>query len=256
MFDLVLPKACILCEATGANCCERCTALIARSAARLACTGCGLYRQCECHLPHWQIDRTMLLSNYQAPIDKLITGIKFRNRMSDASTLGTMLGSTLSSVLIAASGKSLAPLAAQSIVIVPVPLSKARLRERGFNQAQTIAAAALNHLRHRHGLKIAFNPHLLERQSSGAAQSLLTRPERLGNVDHSYAVALQYIHTVPSHVLLIDDVMTSGATLNSCAAALRRAGATTIWAAVIARTQSNRTRLKPLPLTQLPSGND
>lgn len=238
LLDLVLPKACLLCEATGAHCCQRCCDLIARPIAQLYCTGCGLSKQCECTSPHWHVDRSLVFGNYQSPIDKLITGIKFHNRISDAAVLGQLLGRAIAVQFTPRSDKLVSP---ERFQIVPVPLSHARLRERGFNQAERIATSVYRHLRrHWPEQTISINRSLLVRHSSGSAQSLLTRPERLSNLDHTYAMAATSKMPLPAMVMLIDDVMTTGATINSCALALKQAGVKTVWAAVVARTQGGR----------------
>ncbi len=116
--------------------------------------------------------------------------------------------------------------------IIPVPLSAERLRERGFNQAALLASA------------LARTPnagdcaHLLVRTRHTPAQSGLDRDLRLRNLRGAFEVpARQTARIAGRRVVLVDDIMTTGATLDAAAQALRRAGAIHICAMVVARTQ-------------------
>lgn len=116
--------------------------------------------------------------------------------------------------------------------IVPVPLSARRLRERGFNQAALLAAA------------LARSPaagecaQLLERTRHTPAQSGLHRELRLRNLRAAFSVPQRHAGKIAGQrVVLVDDIMTTGATLDAAAQALRRAGAIHICAMVVARTQ-------------------
>ena len=110
-----------------------------------------------------------------------------------------------------------------------MPLSAERLRARGYNQALVLAQAL-------DAAKVA--PTLLLRVRDTPSQRTCTRAERLRNVRHAFAVApLQAERLRGQRVLLLDDVMTSGATLNAAASALRAAGAAHITALVLARAE-------------------
>lgn len=112
--------------------------------------------------------------------------------------------------------------------VLPVPLSAERLRERGFNQAALLAS-------HLAGAK-ADHATLL-RLHATEAQSGLPRADRLRNLRGAFAVEPARASTVAGkRVMLVDDVMTTGATLQAAAEALRAAGAAHITAAVLART--------------------
>jgi ComF family protein len=111
-------------------------------------------------------------------------------------------------------------------VAVPVPLHPRRLRERGYNQAELLA----RHFSKRTGIPI--EPRLLVKTADTAPQSTLRREQRMRNVRRAFRVAGTARGT---RVLLIDDVCTTGSTLRSSAAALRRAGAESVTALVVAR---------------------
>jgi ComF family protein len=114
-------------------------------------------------------------------------------------------------------------------VVVPVPLHPARLRERGYNQAEMIARPLTKKLRLRLG------PYLLVRTRPRPDKLRLSRRERWTTVRGAYAMR-EGVRVDKLHVLLVDDVMATGATLDACARALRKAGAARVTALTVART--------------------
>lgn len=113
--------------------------------------------------------------------------------------------------------------------MLPLPLSRERLRQRGFNQALELA---------RQLAPGKTRSDVLLRLRDTPAQSALPREARLRNVRGAFGVADGQVRTVAGqHVLLVDDVMTSGATLSGAAQALRAAGAARVTALVLARTE-------------------
>ncbi len=118
---------------------------------------------------------------------------------------------------------------------IPIPLHASRYRERGFNQSQLLARA-LSKLR---GGKV--NNALLKRvrTSYSVAQHKLSADERLSEVIYNFAVNISDHKNIPKRVCLVDDVLTTGATLSSAANALHLAGVEEIYAVVIARTHRN-----------------
>lgn len=110
--------------------------------------------------------------------------------------------------------------------IVPVPLARARERERGFNQARLLA----DRLGEKLGVRV--RPGWLVRLRPTTPQSELSAPDRHANVDGAFAAA----PTVRDcHVVVVDDVVTTGATVAECARALRRAGARRVGVLAVAR---------------------
>jgi ComF family protein len=113
--------------------------------------------------------------------------------------------------------------------VVPMPLSPARLRERGFNQALELARALDPH---------KLRTDVLLRIKEAPAQSALPRKERLTNVRGAYALAPEYASTIKGkNIVLLDDVMTTGASLHAAAQALRHGGAARSTAVVLARAE-------------------
>lgn len=113
-------------------------------------------------------------------------------------------------------------------VIVPVPLHPERQRERGYNQADLIARPLARRL----GVKLRSD--VLVRTRPRPAQLVLSRTERWKSVRGAYATRAG-VRVDKLRVLLVDDVMTTGATLDSCARALRKAGAAEVFGLTVAR---------------------
>ena len=152
---------------------------------------------------------------YAFPLDRLVQGLKYRGQLALAGWFATALGSA-----VRARG------AAWPDRVVALPLSPARQRERGFNQAGEIARGLAVDLR----LPLAGG---LARVRDAPPQAGLTLPARIRNLRDAFACDASF---AGRHVALVDDVMTSGATLAAAARALRRAGATRVDAWVVART--------------------
>ncbi len=109
----------------------------------------------------------------------------------------------------------------QEFVLVPVPLSLSRLKERGYNQTERICRSALAHL----GNPGAPCTHVLSRARDTASQTHLAKEKRLTNMEHAFHAE----HIVANHTyILVDDVVTTGATLNDAMRALKAAGASRV----------------------------
>jgi ComF family protein len=113
-------------------------------------------------------------------------------------------------------------------VVVPVPVHATRLRERGYNQAELIARPLAKRL------GVPFRSYLLVRTRARPDQLKLTQRERWRTVKGAYAIR-QGTRVDNLRVLLVDDVMTTGATLDACSRALRSAGASKVVGLVVAR---------------------
>ena len=115
-------------------------------------------------------------------------------------------------------------------LVIPMPLSPQRLRERGFNQALELARQLAPHTTH---------AHTLLRSGDSAHQVGASREARFNHVRHAFWVACERVAAVRGQrVVLVDDVMTTGASLYEAARALRAAGAAHITGLVLARTEA------------------
>ena len=197
---------CSPCEADlprlGAERCPRC------ALASPAGAPCG---RCLAQPPAYDATRAAL--GYEFPADALVHALKFRGELALAPFLGDLLASCV---------------ADRSVnCIVPVPLSAARLRARGYNQSLEIArgvAAAT-------GARLA--PELCERSRDTAAQMDLPVDARAKNVRGAFRCPRMLGGLT---IAVVDDVMTTGATLEEVAATLKRAGAARVVNWVVART--------------------
>ena len=125
-------------------------------------------------------------------------------------------------------------------MIVPVPLARVRHRERGFNQSALLASNLSQHW------KIPAREDVLVRVSSSRSQTRLTPGERLGNVAGAFLVPGDKPSSIRgAHVMLLDDVVTTGATLRASASALFAAGARTISYITFGRAPASGDRLFP-----------
>lgn len=167
--------------------------------------------------PH---DATIALADYAPPVDGMIVGLKFGHRLDIAAVFGDLLAARLRAGFAA------------PVLLVPVPLAFERQAERGFNQAEQIARRVAVS-----GRWQLLGDALL-RVRHGPPQEQLSAEERRRNVRGSFAVASHRQASVAgASVVVIDDVMTSGATLDETARVLKRAGAAHVTNAVVARTR-------------------
>jgi ComF family protein len=169
------------------------------------------------------VDAVLAALDYAYPWSGLISRYKFGDQTGWAAFFGVLL--------LNAPGVSQALQSAS--LILPVPLSKERLQTRGFNQAWELASA----LAKRSGSAAKTDSALLLRVKNTRPQTELLRQERLANVKGAFQVEPLRAHVLKGqHVILVDDVMTSGASLFTAAEALRAAGANHITGLILART--------------------
>lgn len=161
-------------------------------------------------------DRLLALWSYEPPLDKVIQALKFRRL--------DYLGSHMARALAGELGSELACVDA----VVPVPLHWRRRLARGYNQAERIARPLARTL----GLPLT---RALSRPRATPPQSLLGRKERLANLRRAFRVRHPE-RLRARHLLLVDDVATTGATLDAAATLLKKAGAATVTALVAGRT--------------------
>lgn len=216
----LLPQDCFLCAAASGDCllCPACSAgLPYLSAERcplcaLPTPGAAVCGACFKQAPHF--DATQAVFRYEFPVDRLIQSLKYAHRLASANFLG----------------RALAQLAAplRPGLVLPVPLAPARLAERGFNQALELARPLARAL----GVPLDFRS--LVRVRATAPQTGKTIEARRKNLRGAFALrgnsAVQNLR-----VALVDDVMTTGSTVQAAAQCLRAAGAREVEIWIIAR---------------------
>lgn len=165
---------------------------------------------CLKHVPHF--DATLALMPYEFPADRLIQALKYGHHLALAVWLGKRLTQHVTKM--------------EFDQVVPMPLHPQRLRERGFNQAVELARPIAR------TLKRPLLLDALERTRATPPQAELPLRERHRNVHGAFECRTDF---AGRRLLLVDDVMTSGATLDECARILRLHGAGQVFVAVAAR---------------------
>ncbi|MDQ8039398.1 MAG: ComF family protein [Rickettsiella sp.] len=164
--------------------------------------------------------KTCILFSYTEPIRKLITGIKFQRRLLYANILGNLLAEKLTLLY---QNENLPE------ILIPVPLYKKRLHQRGFNQAMELARPI------RKRLNIPIDYKSCQRIHNTAAQTTLPANQRSTNVKNAFAV-LEQKNVRNKHIAILDDVMTTGHTLIEFSRPLYDAGVKKIDVWCCART--------------------
>jgi ComF family protein len=215
----LLPQDCFLCQAASGerllcDACERELPSSARACPRCALTGSN-HAQCGACLadpPHYDASRAAFVYTY--PVDALIQALKYGGRLALAGFFAHKLHQCVGE--------------APSVdLIVPLPLHPLRLAERGFNQAAEIAKI-LSRLR-----GIAMDAQLARRVRNTAAQTALPWRERAANMRGAFGCERDLAGL---RIAVVDDVMTTGATLNAFARTLKQNGAARVENWVVART--------------------
>ncbi len=219
MLDQLLPRHCVACGSfSGAgNLCPLCRAELPRNLC--GCRQCGLQLSvrtddlcgsCLQKPPPW--DSCIAGLMYHFPVDQMVCRFKFNRDLACGQILGAEL--------LAAIGRNACTLPE---VIIPVPLHRSRQFSRSFNQAEMLARQVGR------GLQIPVRPTLLARRRRTAAQTGLDALARRKNIKGAFSCSPSGIR----HASIVDDVMTTGATLAECVHTLKRAGVAyvSVWVA-------------------------
>ncbi|HHY54328.1 MAG TPA: ComF family protein [Chloroflexi bacterium] len=222
--DLLFPPRCVTCGRAGRHICARCAQLVTPTPATI-CTRCGRVQtarvptcvQCEDD-PDFPLDLVRAAALHTAPLREWIHLLKYEGRRELAPAMARYLTATLAA-------QEWEPLRIRLDGVVPTPLHAERLRERGYNQAELLAQGLCRQT----GLPLRTD--LLTREKLTRSQVGLNAAERKANVEGAFAATSACRGL---HLLLIDDVYTTGATLRACALALRHAGAARVYALTLA----------------------
>jgi ComF family protein len=185
----------------------------------------GLLRCPVCRRVDRPFERAAAYGSYEGGLRELVHLLKYNGVRPAANVLGRMLAEALA---------TLEPSFAQAqILVIPVPLYAGKRRQRGFNQAELIARAAMKLSSTRDRFRIATD--ILRRTRDTHSQIGLASHQRRENLRGAFAVTRAQ-EIIGREVLLVDDVYTTGTTASECSRVLRRAGASKVWVATAART--------------------
>ena len=165
------------------------------------------------------VERCQVLTGYQGAVRTLLHGLKFQGRRANAAPLSWLLS--------LADEAELAELVSPDVLVIPVPVSADRLAERGFNQVELL----FGDWSRQQGLE--WEAGTLLRRRPTTPQWELDRTQRRENIKGAFFVNAPA--TVQDrHILLVDDIVTTGRTLEECAGVLRQAGAESVRALALA----------------------
>lgn len=223
--DMLFPPSCAVCKRTGYVLCPACqSSIVCFLPPFCAHCGCpqaapGLCTRCR----HWPLRLSGLraVGPYSEPLRTCIHCLKYTGVTRLAEPLGLLLAQAARFYDLSAD------------IIIPVPLHEERERERGYNHATLLAQVCGGQL----GIPVV--PDLLVRTRATAAQAHLSMELRRQNVVGAFACHPAYATTsfYQRTIIIIDDVCTTGATLEACAQTLFTTGAGAVWGLVLARPQ-------------------
>lgn len=221
ILDVIFPPRCLSCRRWGDWVCADCWQRIELIATPI-CYKCNRlspgWKVCTSCRPGASAQRMIVCGYWQSPLKQLVYGLKYRRAKPLADKLGKLLADAIQSLV-----------QNDEVIVVPVPLHRGRLWERGFNQAELLARVVATELE---------RPlvRLLVRQRFTLPQFKLTKIARRENVQAAFAIRLSQAPQITNKtVLLVDDLVTTGATLNECAKILRENGAQEVWGLVLAK---------------------
>ena len=219
----LLPSLCLICHGWPSQpLCARCVERYAQPTRRcpICALSLGTMRHCsQCADKTSPLDACVAAVSYTFPWSDAVAKFKFDADPSLARALAHLMRHA----------PWVEPALERATSVLPMPLTPTRLRERGFNQALELA---------RHLAPLKTDAHTLLRRGDGAHQVGASRQERLDLVHGAFWIAPDRIARLRGQaVVLIDDVMTTGASMHEAARALRTAGAAHITGLVLARTE-------------------
>lgn len=221
--DWIYPPRCVGCGQLDSLWCESCR-LSVREISSNHCPRCGYpknenerCRGCDRYSPQFSAVRSWAV--YEKSIKEAIHALKYQNNLA----VGSIFWESLVQIILKEGW--------EPDVIVPIPLSRARMKERGYNQAAALAYPVSLHL------GIPLNQNLIQRIKTTESQVHLNHAERMLNLQNAFqARSKQHKYR---KVLIVDDVITTGSTINDCARAILESGAEEVYGISVARAVIN-----------------
>jgi ComF family protein len=229
--ELLWPSRCAACDAfvpIGEAFCDPCQTSVTPmdDACALCATPCSSDKECKrCSVSPWPFASVTCATHYGGAVATAL--IRYKNGRQDLNrSLCPLILSGIAAVLNADDSQ-------KPYLVMPVPLHNRRLRQRGFNQAWTLATAAVKLLPPTSCVEL--DPWSLIRHRDGKHVEHESITERLSRARGAFIIANQH-RILGRDILLIDDVLTTGATTCACAESLLRAGANSVRLITVART--------------------
>ncbi|RMF05264.1 MAG: ComF family protein [Chloroflexi bacterium] len=225
LLNFFLPPRCLNCQADGSWLCDSCvrqidfiTTAVCHHCGTPAENGSTFCRQCK-NNPLKHIDGIRTAAWFENnPMREAIHQLKYQNHRAVAEPLAQILANTVHHYNLKVD------------VVAPVPLHSSRLRERGYNQSEILVSWLAKYL------QIPANTKSLYRSRKTRSQMTLGAEERRTNVVNAFACKDNRLQNL--RVLVVDDVCTTGSTLDACAAALKLQGkAAQVWGLTLAKAQ-------------------
>jgi competence protein ComFC len=221
----IYPPFCCNCNQLGYEICPQCFSSVDLQELKTTCACCGKIISkgticSDCNREPPMFDQLKSWAAYQGAAKNMITGIKYQRRLGLIPHLVNPLTETIVRWGI------------KFDMLVPVPLGRERMRTRGYNQSDLIAKPVAKKL------NLPYSLQALIRIKETKSQVGLSAAERRNNLSGAFEADRSICQD--KIVLLVDDIATTGATLNACAAALKQAGAVNVFCFTVARANSNQ----------------
>lgn len=238
ILDILFPKFCVNCKTEGSYLCPDCFSLI-EILDRQYCPFCQIPivvsdgKTCSrCARTH-NLNGLYCVTSYKnLIIKKLIHSFKYKPFVKDISEILAFL--IINHLSLIAQERLAPQLSMRTLfldsILIPVPLSKKKLKFRGFNPAEEIAKHLSKYL------KIPLLNNVLIKTKETLPQMELKKEERMKNIKGAFSCSRFGFEQIKNReILLVDDVFTTGSTMEECAAVLKKAGAKKVWGVVVAR---------------------
>ncbi len=222
LMTILFPSECLACGREGdwlcRDCAAECVAVTAPTCPfcdRLTDHGQTCAR-CRSRFP---LTGNRSLWHYRGPVRQVIHGLKYRGAWASAEVLVPRL---------VEAGRALPMSRRANVLVTAVPSSRARLAERGYNQSEILARAVAK----AGGWRFE---QILKRTNVPSSQTKLRRSARFANVQNQFVLSRPQPFLSDAAIMIVDDVITTGATLAACAAALKAGGVSPVWGLTVAK---------------------